>query len=408
MLTRPFLRHLLLFVLAAALPVAAARAEAPDQAGPPGQAVPIGLLVQHQARPPGLANLDLPPADEGLPGAELAIADNNTTGRFTGQRFALHAELLPDLEAAPDSDPVGAFRQMRSKGIDLFVLQLPAEALLRIADLPEAAGALLINAGAPDDRLRSADCRGNLLHVAPSRAMLADALSQYLVRKRWSRWLLVIGQRPEDALFAAAIRRAAHRFGAKIVEERHWAYAPDARRTAQAEVPVFTQGIDYDVLLVADEIGLFGDYLIYRTWQPRLVAGTQSLVATSWHSSAEQWGATQLQNRFAAAYGRRMRPLDYQAWLAVRAFGEAALRTRSTDPVRLERFLHDPQFRLQGFKGRALTFRDWNGQLRQPILLAAPGSMVSTSPQEGFLHESEELDTLGLDRSDSDCRPAAR
>ncbi len=396
---RTLLACTLAFLSLAALSLAAmacpARAEPQD--------VPIGLLVQHAARPPGLANLDLPPADEGLPGAALAITDNNTTGRFTGQSFALRSTLL-DREA----DPVAAFQAMRGAGIDLFVLQLPAEDLLRVADLPEAQGALLINAAAPDDRLRSGDCRGNLLHVAPSRAMLADALAQYLVRKRWSRWLLVEGQRPEDALYAAAIRRAAHRFGARIVEERRWDYAPDARRTAQAEVPVFTQGVDYDVLVVADEVGMFGDYLLYRTWEPRLVAGTQSLIATSWHSTAEQWGATQLQNRFAEAFGRRMRPLDYQAWLAVRAYGEAALRTRSTDPAVLDGFLHDPRFRLQGFKGRALTFRDWNGQLRQPVLLAAPRSMVSTSPQEGFLHETEELDSLGLDRRDSACRAVTR
>ena len=33
----------------------------------------------------------------------------------------------------------------------------------------------------PDDVLRRSDYRNNVIHVAPSRAMLADALAQYLV-----------------------------------------------------------------------------------------------------------------------------------------------------------------------------------------------------------------------------------
>ena len=54
---------------------------------------------------------------------------------------------------------------------------LPAARLLELADLPEASAALLLNVGAADDRLREEDCRANLLHLLPSRAMLTDALS---------------------------------------------------------------------------------------------------------------------------------------------------------------------------------------------------------------------------------------
>jgi hypothetical protein len=42
--------------------------------------------------------------------------------------------------------------------------------------------------------------------------------------------------------------------------------------------------------------------------------------------------------------------------------------------------------------------------MRQPVLLAGPRSLVSVSPQEGFLHQRTPLDTLGFDEPDSQCK----
>lgn len=361
--------------------------------------VRIAFLKQLVDRAPALSNLDEVPDDIGFSGGQLAIRDNNTTGRFIKQRFELDVSVVP-----ADGDPVSVFAQLVADGHRLIITDLRADTLLSIADQPDAKNVLIFNAGASDDRLRNADCQANVLHTAPSRAMLADALAQYLAWKRWHRWFLVVGRREEDRLFAAAIRRAANRFGAKIVEEKEWTYGPDARRTAQSQVPVFTQGIDYDVLMVADEIGEFGEYLVYRTWEPRPVAGTQGLVPTPWHRTHEQWGSVQLQNRFRETYGRWMAPVDYAVWMAVRSIGEAATRTGSADLASLAGYIRSDEFELAAFKGRKLTYRDWNGQLRQPILLAAPRSLVSVSPQKGFLHQVSELDTLGYDRPESGCK----
>jgi ABC transporter substrate binding protein (PQQ-dependent alcohol dehydrogenase system) len=60
--------------------------------------------------------------------------------------------------------------------------------------------------------------------------------------------------------------------------------------------------------------------------------------------------------------------------------------------------------RWLAFKGQRLTLRDWNLQLRQPILLVDGRMVVSVSPQEGFLHQVSELDTLGIDRPETKCR----
>lgn len=362
-------------------------------------AIPIAYLSQEVELPPKLSNLELPPGDEGVAGGLLSIKDNNTTGFFLKQSFQLEIKDVP-----PDGDPLAAFEELTGQGFQFVILNVPADTLLRIADAAKGRDVLLFNAGAPDDRLRSADCRDNVLHIAPSRAMLADALGQYLAWKRWQEWFLVVGQREGDKLLATALKRAAKRFGAEIVEERSWDFGPDARRTAQAEVPTFTQGIDYDILMVADEIGVFGEYLAYRSWEPRPVAGTQGLTATSWHHTHERWGAAQLQSRFRRTYGRHMTPLDYHVWAAVRSIGEGATRSGSADFAAISDYIRGPNFELAGFKGQKLTFRHWNWQLRQPILLTAARALVSVSPQQGFLHQRSLLDTLGIDEPEAECQ----
>lgn len=381
-----------LLLLALLLPAAAVRA---------GDAMlRIGYLTQETEPPPSLSIPDAPVADAGLMGARLAIADNATTGRFLKQRFELDAVTVP-----VDGDVEAAFRDLAARGSRFVVLNLPAAAVARLTGPARTAGVTLLNAGAPDDSLRAADCAPHLLHVTPSRAMLTDALAQYLVRKRWTRWLLVVGRRPEDALYAASVRRAAKRFGAQIVEEKRWTAESDVNRTAEAEVPLFTQAKTHDVLVVADEMGEFGEYLPYRTWDPRPVAGTQGLVPTSWHRTHEQWGASQLQNRFKAMARRPMTAADLDAWTAVRLVGEAAAQTRSTDPAALTAHIRSPAFAMSAFKGVPMTVRPWDGQLRQPVLLAADRSLVSVSPQEGFLHPKTELDTLGHDQPETGCKP---
>ena len=369
------------------------------------QTLQIGWLSQPVKRTLPLSYLDQPPEDEGIAGARLGIADNNTTGHFTGQSFGLVERVV-----AEDGDVVTAFRDLAARGISLVVADFAAAELLSIATLPEAAPATIFDTAAPDDRLRGEDCRGNLLHLLPSRAMLADALVQYLVAKRWSNLLLVVGHGEGDQEFAADFRHAAQKFQAHIVTEKPWTFVPGARRTdtghfaIQAEVARFTQGISYDVLAVADEEDEFGDYLSYRTFEARPVVGTQGLVPSAWARPHEQWGATQLQDRFLHQAKRWMTDRDYAAWMAVRAIGEAATRSKSSDPATISAYLRGDRFELAAYKGARLSFRSWDGQLRQPILLADARSLVSVSPQPGFLHQFSELDTLGIDKPETKCR----
>jgi ABC transporter substrate binding protein (PQQ-dependent alcohol dehydrogenase system) len=368
-------------------------------------AIKIGYLGRAEKKA-AISLIDFPPDNDGVAGVRLALEDDNTTGKFLNQHFSLE-----EVRIKEGDDPVAVVSQLADRGISLLITDLSAAALLKVADAGRSRGLVFFNAGAIDDRLREEDCRPNVIHSAPTRSMLADGLAQYLVVKRWRRWLLVVGSHESDKLYADALRRAAARFGAKIVQERVFEDTGGARRTdsglvqIQRQIPLFLQGApDYDVLVAADESEVFASYLPYRTREPRPVAGSAGLIPKSWDAAHDQWGANQLQNRFIQKFLRRMTALDGQAWTAARMIGEAATRVRSADPKAISEYIKGPDFALAGFKGQKLTLRDWNLQLRQPILLADGRTITSVSPQEGFLHQFSELDTLGFDRPETKCQ----
>ncbi|MCM2474204.1 ABC transporter substrate-binding protein [Rhizobium sp. CG5] len=365
--------------------------------------VKTALLRVDRVVGPPISRLDVPPADLGFAGGILGNEDNRTTGAFTGMDYTLKTEAVPPEQAE------AAFDALQAEGIGLIAVIAEGDVLKKLADRAEP-GVLLLNAGARDEALRDADCRANVLHVSPSRAMLTDSLIQFLMWKKWSRILLIYGSHPEDRLLADSYRKSAAKFGAKIVEEREFADTGGARRTdtghvmVQRQIPVFTQDAEeHDVVIAADEAGVFAPFLPYHTWDPRPVAGSAGLRPVSWQAAHESWGATQIQSRFEKLTGRNMREEDYQAWLAMRVIGEAVTRSGKVDPVSVRSYLLSPEFELAAFKGQKLTFRPWNGQLRQPILLTEGRVTVSVSPQEGYLHQHSPLDTLGTDAPETAC-----
>lgn len=374
---------------------------------PPADAdttVDVGY-IRSLERHPTISLLDQPAADAGLAGALLAMDDNNTTGHFIGQQFALIDTPIRQAAEAP-----AALAKLADQGVRIVLTDLPGPDVLNLANAGRVRGITIINLAATDDALRGPDCRPNLLHVAPSRSMLADAVAQYLVWKKWTHWLLVFGSHPDDALLADAYRRSAKRFGARIVEERESRDTGGSRQTdtglvqTQQQMPVLTQGApEYDVLVAADENEVFAGYLPYRTWDARPVVGSAGLEPVTWDPSSESWGGAQLQSRFERRAHRRMKPLDMQAWTGTRMIGEAASRAQSTDPDKLLTYIKSPDFGLAAYKGQRLTLRAWDLQLRQPILLSDGRTVVSISPQPGFLHQVTELDTLGVDRPETKC-----
>ncbi len=368
--------------------------------------VPIVFLSRVEEPRLPLSFIDPVVEDPGVWGARLAIKDNQTTGSFLGHRY----ELIEDVISA-EADIAEAFAGHVAAGRRVFIADLRRDDLLTIARLPESADTLIFNGRIGDDDLRVEICFPQVFHTALSRAMRADALIQFLVWKKWTDVFLLAGSTEGDKAYAAALRRSIKKFGADLVAEESYAYDPIARRTdsghiqVQRQMPLATQGAgdDYDVLLAVDENEIFGEYLPFNTYAPRPVAGTHGLVPTSWHRVQEQWGSTQFQRRFTKIAGRWMEERDYGAWLAIRAVGEAVTRTGSPDTEALRGYLRGPDFALSGFKGLGLSFRPWNQQMRQPVLLVNKRVLVSVSPQPGFLHQRTTLDSLGYDQPETDC-----
>ena len=364
--------------------------------------IPVVYVARDEEPRIPLSLLDLPAEQEGFLGAQLGLNDNQTTGDFLGHKYEL-TEVIASVDETIEE-------VVASSGVSeasIIVADLLVDDLLVLsAAYPQS---LIINTRASDDRLRNQDCQANVLHVAPSRTMLTDGLVQFLVWKKWDELILVTGRHPEDELYAEAMRGSVQRYGLELVEERAWTSVPGARRTdsghhnLQQEIPTFSRFDDHDVVLLADEADEFGEYFSYRTDAPRPVAGTQGLMPTTWHRSQEQWGATQIQRRFFKLAQRHMTPRDYSGWAAMRSIGEAVTQTSSNSVDDIRRFILSDKFNLAGFKGVPLTFRRWNGQLRQPVLVVGPRMLVSVSPQDGFLHPVSILDTIGFDKAQSSC-----
>jgi ABC transporter substrate binding protein (PQQ-dependent alcohol dehydrogenase system) len=134
------------------------------------------------------------------------------------------------------------------------------------------------------------------------------------------------------------------------------------------------------------------------------VFGTEGLQASGWHWSWERHGAPQLNQRFEKHAKRRMQGPDWAAWAAVKSIIESISRTRSIELEKVEAYLRSPNLNLDAYKGVPVSYRSWDNQLRQPILLHSYNATVDRAPIRGFLHPKENMDTLGFDQTEHRCR----
>ena len=331
-------------------------------------------------------------------GLRLALRDTRVLGRALGIGFELDEVL-----ASPGGLPE-ALRDIRASAPVAILLDLPAAELSpTLATI--GAGDLFINIRDRSDHWRGAGCGPGVLHTMPSHAMLSDALAQHLRAQGWTDIFLLHGQTQADAEKAEAVRRSAAKFGLRVVDDRAFELTNDPRRRDQSNIALLTRGARHDVIWLIDAEGDFGRYVPFATSAPRPVVGSEGLTARAWHWTFERYGAPQLNQRFRRLADRDMRSGDWAAWVAVKAVADAVTQAGSADRDSVHRALRSPDLFVDLYKGVRGNFRDWNGQLRQPILLATHNAVIAVAPLEGFEHQFDTLDTLGADRAESACRP---
>lgn len=336
-----------------------------------------------------------------FPGSQVALEDARAIGRVTHVDFSMEKFAAASVEEA--AEVVSGW--IDKADIHFVLADLPATTLRALASRLAGRQVLLFNVSAPEDSLRGADCSRIVLHTYPSEAMLADALVQYLVAKQWPQILVLQGPAPEDAMAVAALERSARKFGAHIVEVKPFVLSNDPHNREQSNVALMTAGLRYDVVYVADHSGEFGRYVPYRTSLPRPVVGSAGLMPTAWSWSWDRDAAVQLQHRFErVAAPRRMNAADWAAWAAVKAVTQATVRTHTTAFETVKSFLLSDKLTLDTVKGNPGSFRPWDGQLRAPVLLSLADAVVDRAPLPQFLHQTNVLDTLGIDEPETQCR----
>lgn len=340
------------------------------------------------------------PLGDPFAGAEVALREARFVGQALGVSFVLErvrgkdtAELLAQLD------------KLAGEGVRYFLINAPAPVVTELAQAVRGRELLLFNVSAADDVLRQEQCQANLYHTLPNHSMQSDAMAQFLVANKWRNVLLLEGPLPDDKLIAAAFEASAKRFGLRIVAKRAFVLSNDPRQREQGNVALLTTGSDYDVVYVADGDGEFARGVPYQTVQPRPVVGSEGLVAEAWHWAWERHGAPQLSGRLEKQAGRRMASMDWAAWIAIKAVVESVVRTNNADFATVVAYMGGDEITIDGFKGNRLGFRSWDRQLRQPILLATHNRVVERAPIAGFLHQTNNLDTLGFDQRDSTCKP---
>jgi ABC transporter substrate binding protein (PQQ-dependent alcohol dehydrogenase system) len=374
------------------------------QGTPPRQQVVVGY-VEIEGDPRyepirGYERLILKTRDHPFTGAQIGIDEAAALVRVLNTQFALEritvkspAEVAPAVIAA-----------LEGRDIHFFLIDAPADAFKPLAAAAKGRDVLLFNVSAEDDSLRRDLCAREFVHVIPSLAMRMDALMQYLASRKWRDILVFEGPLPADAETVRAFTRSAQKFGARIVADQHFKPGTDPREREQNN-PALLSAIrgNYDVVFVADEAFDFARQVPYHTVLPRPVVGSIDLEPVAWHWTWEHNGAPQVNTRFdKKSGGRRMESADWAAWVAVKMVVQASLRTRAAQFAKQRDFiLGDAGF--DGDKGLPVSVRPWDHQVRQAVLLAAPYMVVASAPLEGFLHRTNELDTLGDDEPETSC-----
>ncbi len=338
-------------------------------------------------------------------GVELALFESTTSF----EAYGVAAELkIIDLN---DQQPIEA--QLAQIPTDaLVILDLPKSEFTQVAKTLNALERITINVRHPDTDLRDQMCLPSLYHTIPSERMYFDALGQFLIFRGWRKVLVVHGPSKRDKERTEILKKSLKKFGAEISDTRQYtlSHHPDDRDKNKPEF--LTGGASYDVVAVIDSDKDFGRYIQYSTRRARPVVGDVGLTPVGWHRTLERYGAPQLNERYQkfdrsnplTSY-EAMSDAEFAAWSAIKLITNSLSVAEMNGAVlRPRQILKHPDTQVDLYKGTRGSIREWNHQLRQPILLATGEAVIAVAPMPKFLHPKHYVDTLGLDKPESPCQ----
>lgn len=366
--------------------------------------IKILTLSGEKAQPKTFAGIIVEPQRSIDRAVELALSESRLKfSQFGIEPVVQRVELDPRL-------PITTQLQAVPPG-GLYLLDLPKEVMLEVALALENTKGIRVNVSITDTELREELCSRSLFHAIPSDRMYFDALSQYLVYNGWRKVLLVHGTSEEDVKRKTELATSIKRFGATVEEERAFtlSHHPDDRDRNKPEF--LTGQASYDVVAVVDSVKDYGRKIEFNTRRPRPVVGDVGLVPRAWHFALERYGAPQLNDRYRDLapklpdFRAAMTDNEFAAWASVKLVSNSLNEIHMTeDGIDLNRLFLDPDARVDLYKGTRGSFRDWNHQMRHPILLTTQNYVAGIAPMPKFLHPKYYVDTLGKDRPESSCR----
>lgn len=335
-----------------------------------------------------------------ISGVKAAVKGSKIPGRAAGLKFKLVERTLAPGDQVEDVVQT----QLATIPDSVFILDLPLQDMELLATaFAESAETVMFNIRQPSDALRAEKCSPALFHTIASAAMHTDAITQYLSAMNWRNILVLASASEEDRATAKAFTISAKKFGLKITAAREFVNSNDPREREKNRPRLLTSDADYDVIFLADQEGEFGRYLAYNAFHARPVVGAEGLRPASWHWTWERNGAPQLNQRIRKFAKGNPASEDWAGWVAVRSVVQAAIKSASVHPADLRQALRSDDFTIDLYKVGPGSFRSWDQQLRQPILLHTHNAVIGTAPFEGFLHPISSFDTLGFDEPENRC-----
>lgn len=366
--------------------------------------IKLVTLAGGKVQPRTFAGIVVEPQRDVARAVELALAESQLKlEQFEVEPRVQRVEINPAL-------PIIAQLERVAPG-GLYLLDLPKDLMLEVALALNDEDGVRVNVSLSETDLREELCSKRIYHAIPSDRMYFDALSQYLVFNGWRKVLLVHGTSAEDVKRKTELATSLKRFGATVEEERAFtlSHHPDDRDRNKPEF--LTGGASYDVVAVVDSARDYGRKIEFNTRRPRPVVGDVGLVPRAWHFALERYGAPQLNDRYRelepqmSDFSAAMTDTEFAAWASVK-FVTNSLQAEhlQNDEIELLALFSDPESRVDLYKGTRGSFRDWNHQMRHPILLTTQSYVAGIAPMPKFLHPKFYVDTLGKDKPESGCR----